>query len=183
MLSPETRVGGGVEVDGSYAVTRAFAVSTTVAGGRANFGDGAGAMVAARWLFDGERIRVAPFFAGGVGQAAEGGPVAAVAAGVSLEVPFYTVLVDVSVPVLGWSAWNTPTLPFSLGDPRLLPAFLLVEAGFTWRLSPQTTFRLGYLALATSWSWRWANERWTVEVSGHTNVVTGSLSVRGGVRF
>jgi hypothetical protein len=194
--------GAGVEVDAAWAPTRRVAFTATAGAGTGTFRtggalaplDATGGIVAARWLaVDAPRVRVAPFVAGGLGVVADvppaagtdpfADPVAVVGAGVALEIPFYDVLVDAELPVGGLVlAGELPDgLPLVAGP--YVPLFLLTEVGFTWRLGPDTSFRLGYLAVATSWSWRYRHDHFTLEVSGYTNVLTGSLSARAGWAF
>ncbi len=200
--------GGGAELDAAWAISRRVAVSATVgvAGGTLRDAGALGpargwaALASARWLVvDAPRARVAPFFAAAVGAgvtgaaatsgAGSGGagdgdpPTSLVGAGVAVEVPFYAVTFDVAVPLGG--VVTTGALPdvVPLAPAPFAPLFLLTEAGFTWRLGEHTSFRLGYVALATSWSWRWHDGPWTVEVSGHTNLLTGNLSTRLGYVF
>jgi hypothetical protein len=167
---PVPVAGGGGELSAAWAPSRRVAVTVAGGGGGLTTGDTAlAAMGTARFLVvDGERVRVAPWLAGGHA----GSPFAT--GGVALEVPFYDVLIDVSLPLGGAAFGETVTF---------VPTMLLVEAGFTWRLGEFTSFRLGYLAAAASWSWRWRRGPWTVEIGGNTNVVTGNLATRVGVAF
>lgn len=127
--------------------------------------------------------------AGGAGTgAADAGarvaPTSVVGAGVAFEMPFYgEVVVDAAVPVGGFVLTGAlpPDVPLAVG--RFAPLFLLSEAGFTWRLAEDVSFRLGYVALASSWSWRWHPGAWTLDVSGQTNLLTGHLSVKLGRTF
>ncbi len=203
--------GGGAELDLAWAPTRRLALSVTGAvatgGARAEgatggalapgatTGDLAGffaldpasgwaGMGSARYLVvDGPRARVAPFVAGGVGALGERGAVGVVGGGLAVEVPFYDVVFDLALPLSGAVvAGELPaSVPLAVGD--FAPLFLLFEAGFTWRLGPYTTFRLGYVALATSYSWRYRRGPLTVELTGHTNVLTANVSGRVGWGF
>lgn len=186
--APELELaGGGVELDAAWAPHRRVALAVTAGVGAAPFGawgpaEGVGGVVSARWLvLDGPSARVAPFVAGGygVGSASDVG-LGVVGAGLAVEVPLYGVVFDLALPLGGFvvSGSLPDEVPLALGP--FAPLFLLGECGFTWRLGEHTSFRLGYLAAAPSWSWRWRGRAATVEVSGHTNVVSGNLSVRVG---
>ncbi|MFN7144468.1 MAG: hypothetical protein ACK4YP_11870, partial [Myxococcota bacterium] len=190
------------------AVTGTFGVAggTLRSEGALGPARGWGTLVSARWLVvDAPRARVAPFLAAAVGAGdawdtpdgpagtdlaagealapREGAPTSVVGGGLALEVPFYEVTFDVAVPLGGVVVTGAipETIPLAPGP--FVPLFLLTEAGFTWRLGDHTSFRLGYVALATSWSWRWHDGPWTVEVSGYTNLLTGNLSTRVGWVF
>lgn len=199
--------GGGAEVDAAWAPTGAFAVAVTAGGALggvqatdppsdnpfARFfalrpASGWAGVVSARWLVvDTPGARVAPFVAGGLGAVGGGpedtAPIGVVGGGVAVEVPFYDVVFDVALPLGGVVVTGElpETVPLAAG--RFAPLFLLGEAGFTWRLGPYTSFRLGYVALATSYSWRYRRGPLTVEVSGHTNVLTANVSTRVGWAF
>lgn len=204
--------GGGAEVDVAWAPTRRFAVTVTGGVGtggvrpagasdaalgsadfdaeaRADFfaltpASGWATFASARYLvFDGPGARVAPFVAGGLGRAAEDAPIGLVGGGVAVEVPFYDVVFDLALPLGGvvLTGELPDTIPLTPG--AFAPLFLLGEAGFTWTLGPHTSFRLGYVALATSYSWRYRDGPLTVELSGHTNFLTANASARVGWAF
>ncbi|MDP2308248.1 MAG: hypothetical protein Q8P18_19675 [Pseudomonadota bacterium] len=204
--------GGGAEVDASWAPTRRFAVTLTAgvgaggvrpagvpaadlaAEGLANFftltpAAGWATFASARYLaLDAPGARVAPFLAGGLGAvgagpAGEVAPIGIVGGGVAVEVPFYDVVFDLALPLGGLVVTGElpGTIPLAVGP--FAPLFLLGEAGFTWTIGPRTTFRLGYIALATSYSWRYRNGPLTVEVSGHTNFLSANASMRVGWGF
>ncbi|MES2645189.1 MAG: hypothetical protein V4850_37220 [Myxococcota bacterium] len=199
--------GGGAEVDAAWAPTRRIAVALTVGVGTGGArpedapevevwsGQIAGfftlapasagaAFASARYLaVDAPGARVAPFLAGGIGRVGAGGPIGIVGGGVAVEVPFYDVVFDLALPLGGWLVMGElpDTIPLAIGP--FAPLFLLGEAGFTWTLGPHTSFRLGYVALATSYSWRYHHGPLTVEVSGHTNFLTANASTRVGWAF
>jgi hypothetical protein len=199
--------GGGVEVDAAWAPTRRLAVALTVGVGTGGArpedapeikvlsGQVAGfftlepasagaAFASARYLVvDAPGARVAPFVAGGIGRVGEGDPIGIVGGGVAVEVPFYAVVFDLALPLGGWVVTGElpDSIPLAFGG--FAPLFLLGEAGFTWTLGPHTSFRLGYVWLATSYSWRYHNGPLTVEVSGHTNLLTANASTRVGWAF
>jgi len=176
--------GGGAEVDGAWAITERVAWTATAGAGVGwlrqegpvrGFGGVSGLRVL---LVDAERIRFATFAAGA------GAPgLGMVGGGVAIELPVYAVCFDLALPLGGVVVAGTLPDAIPLTSGPFAPLFLLGEAGFTWRLGDHTSFRLGYVALATSWSWRWQDDRFTLEVSGYTNGLTGNASVRGGVVF
>lgn len=172
---PTPLAGAGAELSAAWAPTRRVAV--TVVGGAGALTTGAvglAGMGTVRVLVhDGAALRVAPWLAGGLASDLES-RAPFVTGGVALEVPFYAVLVDASVPLGGASFGAAPAF---------LPTMLLAELGFTWTLGERTSVRLGYLAAAATISWRWRSGPWTVEVGGDTNVVSGNLAGRVGVAF
>ena len=197
--------GVGLELDAAVAPTPQLALTATIAvsGGELRRdgalapGQATGGIVAARWLVvDNPLVRVAPFVAGGVGVGGDVGlaalytggdgvsaPVSVLGGGVAFELPFHEVLVDVALPLGGVVLDGALPAGIPLTGGPYVPLFLLAEVGFTWQLGPYTSFRLGYLAVATSWSWRYHRDAFTLEVSGYTNVLTGSLATRAGWAF
>jgi len=190
--------GGGAELDLAWAPSRRLALSVTgavVTGGARGTDRSAGFFdldPTAGWaglgsgrllVVDGPSARVAPFVAGGVGSLGGRDPIGVVGGGVAVEVPFYDVVLDLALPLGGAVvAGELPaSVPLAVGG--FAPLFLLFEAGFTWRLGAHTTFRLGYVALATSYSWRYRRGPLTVELTGHTNVLTANVSGRVGWSF
>lgn len=176
-------LGAGAELDLAWAPTRRGALTATVGAGVGRLtgeeARGLGAVVSGRWLvLDDERARIAPFVAVAGGTTDTAGAVIA-GGGVAAEIPFYSVVFDVSLPVGGVVvAGSLPDVPLTPGP--FAPLFVLTEAGFSWRLGSSSSFRLGYLAAATTWSWRWHRGPLTVEVSAYTNLLTGNLSARAG---
>lgn len=164
--------GGGAELSAAWAPGGRVAFTAAAGvGGLTTSASGWAGLATARWLaLDDERVRLAPWVAGG---ALAGAPFAT--GGLAVEVPFHAVLVDASVPLGGAT--------FGEAGPAFLATPLLAEVGFTWRIGDHTTFRLGYLAAAASWSWRWHDGPWTIEVGGYTNVLSGNLSTRVGRTF
>ena len=177
-------VGAGMELDLAWAPSRRFAVTAAGGSGVARvLGDevrGAGAVVSARYLLKDDGVaRIAPFVAVAGEDTVLGDPVVVAGGGIAAEIPVYTVCFDVSLPLAGAVAvGELPDLPLTPG--RFAPLFFLTEAGFTWHLGPSSSFRLGYLAAASTWSWRWHPGPLTLEMSAYTNLLTGNLSVRAG---
>ncbi|MFZ5477038.1 MAG: hypothetical protein ACOZNI_09715 [Myxococcota bacterium] len=167
---PVPLAGAAAELSAAWAPTERLAFTAAGGAGALTTGDvGVAGLATARLVaFDGERLRVAPWVAGGLA----GEPFAT--GGVALETAFYDVAIDVSVP-FGGAAFGD--------DVSFVPTMLLAEAGFTWRLGEHTRFRLGYVAAAASWSWRWRKGPLSVELGGYTNVVSGNLTGRVGVVF
>jgi hypothetical protein len=92
-------------------------------------------------------------------------------------------VVDVALPLGGAVLDGALPAAVPLAAGRYAPLFLLAEAGFTWRIREDLSFRLGFVSLASSWSWRWQPGAWSLDVSGQTNLLTGHLSVRAGRTF
>lgn len=190
--------GGGAALDAAWAVSPRVALTVAAGVGAGTVreraalgaGDGWAALAGARWLVvDAPRARVAPFFVAAVGRGAreDAGtvevPTSLVGGGVAFEVPFYGLTVDIALPVGGVVTSGALPDGAPLTPGPFAPLFLLAEAGFTWRLSEKATFRLGYVALAASWSWRWHEGPWTLDISGQTNLLTGHLATRVGRVF
>ncbi len=190
--------GTGAEVDAAWAPTRrlAFTVTAGVATGGVRPAGAEtflaltpasawGGVASARYLVvDGPRARVAPFvgggFASGTGNDA---PVAIVGGGIAAELPFYDVVFDIALPLGGVVVAGVLPDTVPLAEGGFAPLFLLGEAGFTWRIGPYTSARLGYIALGTAYSWRYHRGPLTVEVSWSTSILSANLSTRVGWAF